>query len=113
MQCLNNELLEDLEEQMHANKTLENAEIDLPTEQNFPDLKKGIKLPKNENQWLTANEYFKSPLQFNTPITTQDLNSHISFLNNLIYEYFSENFGHTEAIPPTCQHITNVIRKIK
>ena len=103
---LNNELLEDLEDQMHANEILENTEIefsdsacDLQTEQNFPDLKKGIKLPKNENQWLTANEYFKSSLQLNNPITTQHLNSNISFLNNLIYEYFSENFGRTEAVP--------------
>ena len=84
---LNNQLLEDREDQMHANETLESTEIEfsdsacnLPIEENIPELKKGIKLPKTDNQWLTANEYFKSSLQLNSPITTRDLNSNISFL---------------------------------
>ena len=96
---LKNQLLEDLEEQMHANETLESTEIEfsdsacnLPIEENIPELKKGIKLPKTDNQWLTANEYFKSSLQLNSPITTHDL-------NNLIYEYFSQNFGYSESVP--------------
>ena len=29
------------------------------TEENFPDLKKGIKLPKLPLQWSTANDFFK------------------------------------------------------
>ena len=106
IQGLNNELLADLEEQINANGDLDSAETDL-TEinvnldltENLPELKRGIKLPKCEQEWLTAIEYFKFSLQSNGPITTQDLNSNITLLNNLIYDYFSEHFGYTESIP--------------
>ena len=38
----------------------------------IPVLKKGIRLPKSDSEWVTANEYFKFSLQ---PITSQDLNA--------------------------------------
>ena len=41
----------------------------------FHDIKKGINLPKSEDQWLTADEYFKSVLSMNPPITVQNLSS--------------------------------------
>ena len=40
----------------------------------FPDVKKGINLPISEEQWLTADEYFKSILSLNPPITVQNPN---------------------------------------
>ena len=33
-----------------------------PEDHGFPVITKGINLPKSEEQWLTANEYFKSVL---------------------------------------------------
>ena len=44
-----------------------------PEDHCFPDIKKGINLPKSEEQWLTANDYFKSVLSLNPPITVQNL----------------------------------------
>lgn len=113
-----------VEEQMHENENLKNSEIDfsdsacnLNTEENFPELKKEIKLLKNENEWLTANEYFKSSLQRNGPITTQDMNSNISFLNNLIYDNFSTNFSRTESVPAAklikYKNHTHTVRELK
>ena len=62
--------------------TLFNSEI--------PVLKKGIRLPKSDSEWATANEFFKFCLQ---PITPQDLNGNIQQLNQTVYQYFSEHFG--------------------
>ena len=66
---------------------------------NFPELRKGIKLPKKDSEWSTANEYFKSALQFNAPIESQGLNTTIKGLNNTVYNYFADNFGYTETLP--------------
>ena len=46
-----------------------------------------------------ANDYFKCALQFNDPITMQDVNSKIKLLNDVIYNYFADNFGHNETVP--------------
>ena len=54
------------------------------TEENFPDLKKGIKLPKSPLQWSTANDFFK--LTFSN-------HNNINTMATVIYNYFSENFG--------------------
>ena len=65
----------------------------------FANLRKGIKLPKSNSEWSTANEHFKFALQSNDPITSQDLNSNIKLLNNIIYDYFAQNFGYSESVP--------------
>ena len=44
-----------------------------PEDHCFRDIKKGINLPKSEEQWLTANEYFKSVLSLKPPVTVQNL----------------------------------------
>ena len=62
------------------------------TEENFPDLKKGIKLPKSPLQWSTANDFFKLTFS-NHPIKSDDLNNNINTMATVIYNYFSENFG--------------------
>ena len=64
-----------------------------PGDYGFPDIKTGINLPKSDDQWITANEYFKSVLFLNHPITAQNLSSSIKLLNDTIYDYFSANFG--------------------
>ena len=42
---------------------------------------------------------FKFALQSSDPITSQDLNSNIKLLNNIIYDYFAQNFGYSESMP--------------
>ena len=56
-----------------------------PGDYGFPDIKTGINLPKSDDQWITANEYFKSILFLNPPITAQNLSSSIKLLNDTIY----------------------------
>ena len=74
-------------------------DIDMTNDESFPELKQGIKLPKNYSGWQMANDYFKCALQFNDPITMQDVNSKIKLLNDVIYNYFADNFGHNETVP--------------
>ena len=38
-------------------------------------------------------------LQLSAPIRSQDLNSSITHLNNVVYNYFADIFGHVEKIP--------------
>ena len=71
----------------------------MTNDESFPELKHGINLLKNYSGWQTANDYFKCALQFNDPITMQDVNSKIKLLNDVIYNYFADNFGHNETVP--------------
>ena len=105
---LNDELLTDLEQQSTENSTYSfnsstveenDAMANDASNQNFPVLKKGIKLPQNDAEWSTANNYFKFALELNAPIRAQDLRSSILQLNNVVYNYFAGNFGHAEKIP--------------
>lgn len=64
-------------------------------QENFPVLKKGIKLPKSPLQWSTANEFFKLTF-LNHPITPHDLNNNINTMATVMYNYFCENFGYVE-----------------
>ena len=70
-----------------------------PEDHCFPDIKKGINLPKSEEQWLTANEYFKSILSLNPLITVQNLRSCVKLLNDTVYDNFSVNFGQVAQAP--------------
>ena len=83
----------------------------------FPFLKKGINLPQCNIEWSTANEYFKFALNFNPPISSQDISSSIVLLNDVIYNYFADNFGHVESPPDKLlvekykNHTTKELRK--
>ena len=55
-------------------------------------IKTGINLPKSDDQWITANEYFKSVLFLHPQITAQNLSSSMKLLNDIIYDFFSANF---------------------
>jgi hypothetical protein len=77
------------EHQNEDNVDQVNPEIStINTQENFPDLKKGIKLPKSPIQWSTANDFS------NLPITPRDLNNNINTMATVVYSYFSENFGY-------------------
>ena len=65
-------------------------------QENFPDLKKGIKLPESPSQWAIANEFFKITFS-NHPISPQDLDNSINTMATVMYNYFSENFGFIES----------------
>jgi hypothetical protein len=70
---LNDELLTDLEQQSTENSTTSTSthstceETDvmenIASDQNFPVLKKGVKLPKSDAEWSTADSYFKFELR--------------------------------------------------
>jgi hypothetical protein len=112
---LNNELCADLDEQ-NADDNTEGVLADDEVVTNIttavyetsPVLKKGIKLPKRDSEWSTANEHSISALLLNGPIKSQDLNTSIQVLNDAIYNYFADTFGHTETIPDK-----NLINKYK
>ena len=65
-------------------------------DEDIPHIKKGIKLPKSNFQWSTANDYFKFKLQSNQPITSQDLNTSKKLLNDIIYDYFADTCSSPE-----------------
>ena len=67
----------------------------LNIQESFPDLKRGIKLPKSPLQWSTANDFFKLTFS-NHPITPDDLNNNINTMVTVVYNYFGENFGHVD-----------------
>ena len=100
---MDSELQQDIVDQNYLdladlNEVGENANDNITTvlSDEISVLKKGIRLPKRESEWATANEYFKFSLQ---PITSQDLNASIQQLNETIYEYFAENFGFSSNTP--------------
>ena len=112
---LNDELCADLEEQItndNTNNILENNNYDNNNNnlnyESFPELKKGVKLPKNDSEWSTANDYFKFALQTDHPIASQDINSKIKLLNDAVYNYFADNYGYCETVPDQ-----NLITKYK
>lgn len=102
---LNNELCTDLEEQIDDNSAniptddQSNTSVAVDNEESSPILKNGINLPKSDSEWSTANSFFKSVLQLNGPIRSHDLNPNIKLLNDVIYNYFADNFGHVKTVP--------------
>ena len=101
---LNSELLESVFHEAECNnvdsENIEHTETENCNEHDeYPELRKGINLPKSNSEWLTANEYFKFSILSNAPIKSQDLNASIKLLNTTIYNYFAENFGYVERLP--------------
>ena len=83
------------EHQNEDNEEQVNPDISASSmQENFPHLKKGIKLPKTPLQWSTANDFFKLTFS-NLPITAHDLNNSINTMVTVVYNYFSDNFGHS------------------
>ena len=54
-------------------------------------LQPGIKLPRNEQEWSNANDYFKNNMRH--IIDHRDVNNCIIDLQNSIYDYFRNNYG--------------------
>ena len=97
MDGLAKDAYEELEDEMIENSIDQDTNdiIESQSSQNFGDpciLKKGIKLPKSPSEWSTANDYFKSTLS-NYPIKSLDLDSNISFMSTVIYNYCVQYHG--------------------
>ena len=56
---------------------------------------KGIKLPKNEDQWNIANDFFKVALPVNDPI--ENIDDSVQTLQRIIYSYFKSNYGNVDS----------------
>ena len=53
------------------------------TQENFPGIKTGIKLPKSPLQWSTANDFFKLTF-LNYPVISHDLNNDINTMITVV-----------------------------
>ena len=101
---LTNELWADLNEETNnicsediSENTQCNSNTD-ETHEEFLFLKKGISLPRSDQEWSTANDC-KLALNSNPPISSQNFSSTMLLLNDVIYNYFAENFGHVDNPP--------------
>ena len=72
-------------------------ELDAQCESEMPNIKRGIKLPKSDDQWSTANLFFLNALPI-SGINSSNLNESIQILNATIYSYFEENFGYSDEV---------------
>ena len=57
---------------------------------------KGIKLPKNKDQWNVANDFFKVALQVNDLI--KNIDDSVQTLQRIIYNYFKSNYSNVGSI---------------
>jgi hypothetical protein len=87
---LENELQQQMTEALNDDNHEDNTDPVNPeispsnTEENFLDLKRGIKLPKSPLQWSAANNFFKLTF-LNYPITPDDLNNKINTMVTIVY----------------------------
>ena len=67
------EILSDDQENEDNIDQLDHKNSSINIQENVPDLREGIKLPKSPLQWSSANDFFKLTFS-NQPITPHDLN---------------------------------------
>ena len=63
---------------------------------------KGIKLPKNKDQWNIANDFFKVALPVNDPI--ENIDDSVQTLQRIIFNYFKSNYGNVGSIIEEFSH---------
>ena len=61
----------------------------------LPVIKPGIKLRKSDEHWKTANLHFMNSLPI-SDLKASCINRSIITMNETIYDYFDDNFGHSE-----------------
>ena len=95
---LHGETFEVMQENMseHSDHNID-FELDAQYEREMPNIKRGIKLPKSDEQWSTANLFFLNALP-TSGINSSNLNESIQLLNAIIYTYFEENFGYSDEV---------------
>ena len=86
----------DLNHEETASNEAEGDEVDIDSllgdTADNPILKKGVKLPKSDQQWSNANNFFKSVL-FIDEIKESTLNHCCQKMSQTMYDYFAERFG--------------------
>ena len=95
---LHGETFEVMQENMseHSDHTID-FEVDTQYEREMPNIKRGIKLPKSDEQWSTAKLFFLNALPI-SGIKSLNLNESIQLLNATIYTYFEETFGYSDEV---------------
>ena len=58
----------------------------------LPTIKPGVKLPKSDDQWKLANDYFAASMPI-SDLDKTDVELTIETMNSNVYTYFRENCG--------------------
>ena len=82
-------LYEELEEEVASNEDIVEQQ---PTYPGGVEIKPGIRFPKSENEWQTANEYFRAHLG-GVEIDSQNIESVVENLYKKIDNYFERTCG--------------------
>ena len=61
----------------------------------LPNVKPGIKLPKRDLDWQSANNYFAAAMPI-SGIVKSKIDDTLNVMNSVIYDYFRDNFGTLE-----------------
>ena len=75
---------------------IENQEVAIESLQTLK-VKPGVKLPRSNDNWSEANNFFKSILS-TLEVTADSVNEAIQFMNNTIYDFFKDNYGIIESV---------------
>ena len=92
---LEGEVFESIEEDITGSYNNDDASGDDNTTNILPVIKPGIKLPKSDEHWKTANLHFMNSLP-TSDLKSSCINTSIITMNETIYDYFHDNFGHSE-----------------
>eukprot|EP00112_Aurelia_sp_Birch-Aquarium-sp1_P024109 Seg7463.3 transcript_id=Seg7463.3/GoldUCD/mRNA.D3Y31 product="hypothetical protein" protein_id=Seg7463.3/GoldUCD/D3Y31 len=84
---LSEHLSRDLQETAH--KLQEEAETEVTTT-DIPSFKPGIKLPKSDQAWATANDFFRANLPV-SDINKENLDDTMRKFNDVVYNYMAES----------------------
>ena len=63
----------------------------------MPVIKPGIKLPKTDSQWKTANDYLRAMLPMSM-IDPKNIGDSILKMNEVLYNYFKNTYGIVDTI---------------
>ena len=87
----------------------------------IPNIKPGVKLPKSDQNWKLAHEFFAASMPISN-VGVSDLNTAISSMNSNTYNYFflnvdsSDNSGSSDSIHLIAKykdHPTDMLKDIK
>ena len=88
--ALHGNLYEELEEEVASKEDI--VEQQPTNDHGRVEIKPGIRLPNSDNEWQTANDYFRAHLG-GVEIDSQNIESVVENLNTKIYNYFKRPCG--------------------
>ena len=86
---LRGNLYEELVEEIASDEDIVEKQ---PTDPGGVEIKPGVRLPKSDNEWQIANDYFRAHLG-GVKIDSQNIESVVENLNTEIYNYFKSTCG--------------------